>query len=162
MTAKNTLILLIAFLMTAGAQAKTYPHEGAQVQIDIPDGWKVDSKKDEMEAHSKDDKLALFFAVFPATKVDKAMGEIEKEIKSHVTDLKENDDLKKIEHEGMVGAAMTATGKVEGEAVTIGVVMFETKAKKVVFMMAFAKSSDWEKKGRIAEKVFKTLRPLKK
>ena len=132
------------------------------MQVDIPDDWKVEGTDNELEAHSPDDTLALFFAVFPTSKIDKALGDIEKEIKSHVKNLKNNDDEKEIKHQGMLGMSMTASGTIDGENATLGIVIFETGAKKVVFMMAVAKTSDWDKKKRDAETIFKTLRPLKK
>jgi hypothetical protein len=162
MSFRCTVLVALSLLFATASSARTYPNEGARVQVDIPDNWKVESSNNELEAQSADGSIGLFFTVFPVAEIDKAMADIEKEIESHVKNLKDNDDLKEIKHEGMTGASMTATGTIEGESVTIGVVMFETSAKKVVLMMAAAKTSDWDKKKRDAESIFKTLRPLKK
>ena len=156
-----TLIFLAATLLPASTFAKTYPHEEAKVQVDIPDTWKVEIEDDTLQATAPKDAAGLVFSIVEAKELAAALESLEKELSSIVKDMKALGEPEKVKFNGMEGYTINGKGKIEGVDVDLGVMILKAPSGKVIVVLGFTSSKSTEKQDAAIEGIFKSLKPMK-
>lgn len=160
---KRSLVMtaLAAMLISTVATAKTYPHEGAKVQVDIPDTWTVEAEDDTLSATSKDETIGLVFTVLAATDVDAAVDALDKELSSFIKNLRQDGKPGEVTINGMKGVSIDGKGEVEGVKMDIGLMILKAPSGKVIMVLGFAAGGTMDKHERAVQGIFKSLKPTR-
>lgn len=162
---KRILFAFVAFLMlpALSALAGDYHHEKTGVSITIPDSWEVEADEDMLSCNPKDETVGLVFVAVPAEALAEAVEEMEKALRSTVQGFEEKGDAEEVEINGMSGLIGEGTGKIEGEAVEVGILLLDAP-KRGMFILAIgiAKADLADNHARAVEGILKSLTPTKK
>lgn len=116
-------VALACFIPGIGA-AEVLTHEGAQIEITVPDNWKQTPEENVLKIMSPDGEMGVTFMVLAQSEADKAFAEVDAALEKALGDIKwENDGKSKPEEiNGMKGEIWEGTakeGKLQVECISL-------------------------------------------
>lgn len=153
------LVSLVATLGTASAGTKT--HRQTSVQFWIPDGWKVEESPEMLSATDPKEQVALLFMVRDGKDTKAALAGIDEFIAKFATDVK-SQAPEKVTINGMEGVAIDGTGKAEGKAIELSIVLLKTPSGKVLTIFGMIEASAKAAHEANLVKIIQSLKPNKK
>lgn len=154
------MLTALAFV-TSASFAKTYPHQGAKVSVNVPSSWKVDGDDSSLTAESKDGAAALMFMVLEAESLDAALEGLDQELSKIITNFKEDGEPSEVSVRGMPGVAVDGEGTIEGKRAKIGLLVLKSPSGKAVLVLGAVEKSKWSKHKKVIERILKSLKPIK-
>jgi len=133
---KRLLLPILALCLFAStAFAEQHVHSKAKVSVDVPSGWKMDGGEDHMTVMDAKGEVAFFLMVMEASDLEHAAKAIDKEVGKAVKNVKWEGEPSELKLNGMDAMALEGTGKVDSQAVDLGVLIVVTPAKKVLLVL---------------------------
>jgi hypothetical protein len=120
-----------------------FTHEKAGIRFEKPDGWSHEADGDTMTLYSPDHAISIVITVAKKSTVDDAIGEIDSELSSVMTNIRTNGKPQKTNVNGMDAMTVEGTGKITGTPVTWAVDLLD--ARRPVFVITFGRQSEWDK-----------------
>lgn len=158
---KKLLTLFTALIVVTALSAKDYPNPAAGVTVSIPNNWNVEMDEGFLEAMSPNEAVALLFFELEADDVDSALEELEGVVDEMVDELTEEGEPEEFSHNGMEGVYADAAGTIEGEPVSLGLMMLKSPKGKMILILGLSADNEITDKDDAAlEKIFESLRPL--
>jgi hypothetical protein len=158
---KKILTLLTALIVVTALSAKNYPNKAVGVTVSIPNNWTVETDTGYLEAMSPNEAVALMFFELEADNVDAALDELEAVIDEMVDELTEEGEPEEFSHNGMEGIYADAAGIIEGEPVSLGLMLLESPKGKMILVLGLSADNEMTPKDEAAlEKIFDSLKPL--
>ncbi len=129
--------LLAASLLpfAAPARADVRVHKGAQVSIDVPSTWKVQTKGSDMVIVDSKEEVLVVLRVLEAHELKGAVDKAEAYIARTVQSPKWDDKATPTQLNGMDAIALEGTGAYKGRPVDMGAVIVKTPAQKALLVV---------------------------
>jgi predicted Zn-dependent protease len=128
----SSCILILGMAAFANAEVKV--HKGAQVQLDIPSGWKVQGEKDDMVLLDPNEDLIMIVRVIETGDLKKASKDADAFMNKSVQELKWGDKPQKHDLNGMKAVVVEGNAKYKGKDVEVGALIVITPAKKAMLV----------------------------
>jgi hypothetical protein len=153
-------IVLVASLVAAPALADRLTHKVAQVEIDVPHGWKQAGSK-VLTIGDPDDEVAVTFVVVPTGAVAKAAKAAGKQLAKMIKRLKIG-RAAKITLNGMPGVKIEGSGRIDDKMVEVLMLVLDTPSDDHDLMViAIGEKDKISKHKRSLKHVFDHISPLK-
>jgi hypothetical protein len=158
-----TVVCLVSLCFVAGpAAADTKTHKASQISFWLPDDWTVEGEdRDQLEVSDPKGQVALLFMIRDAKDMKGALDAIDKVIATIATDVKVG-KATKTKLNGMEAAVVDATGKTEGKAVELSVLILKTPAKKFLTVFGVLETSVKKQHEPALVKILASLKPTAK
>ena len=133
MSLKTAVLVCAIFLgLSSVALADIKVHKGAQVQLDIPESWKVKGGQgsDDMILLDANEDMIIFLRVLDAKDLKQAAKDADAFIMKNVEQVKWNGKAKQDKLNGMTASVSEGTGKFKGADVELGALVVITPSKK--------------------------------
>jgi predicted Zn-dependent protease len=153
-------ICLVASTSTS-ASAEVRNHDKAKVSIDVPTGWKIDAGEDHMTIMDPKEEVAFFMMVMEADDLDEAAKALDSEVNKAVKSVKWEGEPSELKLNGMDAIAVEGAGKIDGQAVDLGVLIVVTPAHKALLVLGAVESSKSKAHEKDVEKLLNSIKPLK-
>lgn len=151
----------VAFFAAPALFAGDVNHTEAQVKVWIPDDWAQEADADSLIITDPNDEVMVAFLVVDSENITAALDAMEAELSKIVEEISSETEPKEIKLNGMPAVVLDGKGKVQGEAVDLGIVIILTPAKKALLVFAIAQSATVANHEKTIEKVLGGIRPLK-
>lgn len=140
---KIVFLALAALALTAApAAAETKTHSAAKIQMDVPSGWKVQSKGDVMSVADPTDELGFIFIITDAKDLDSVVAKLDKEVAKVASDITwKKKKPEPLTLNGMKALGNKGTGKVAGKSADLALLLVRTPADKVLLILGAVESS---------------------
>ncbi|MCB1178124.1 MAG: hypothetical protein KDK36_11135 [Leptospiraceae bacterium] len=110
------VLLLSAIIFSISLNAEVFKDEPSRVQVNTPSGWEVGGDDSNLEVYSPDKLVSILFHSSSGENLEGALNELEEELQSQMTDIKEG-KTRKGKINGMEYVTLAGTGKIEGTKV---------------------------------------------
>jgi predicted Zn-dependent protease len=157
----SAVVALSLLAFASPALADRHVHKEAKVSIDVPAGWKVDGDEDHMTVTDPKEEVAFFFIILDAKDLDKATSEMEKEIGKAVKNVKWEGEPEETKLNGMDAILLDGSGKIDGQAVELGVAAIVTPAAKVLLVLGVIEASKSKKHEKAVVALLTSIKPVK-
>ncbi|HNV72660.1 MAG TPA: hypothetical protein PKO06_23325, partial [Candidatus Ozemobacteraceae bacterium] len=139
------------------AVAATIPHEEAQVQIWVPDGWVQKSEGADLTAQTPKGDISIVYSVIEAENLKTALDQAEADIRKEVGEFEISEPKEKT-HNGMQMLDFDGTA-MEGR-MDLSISLFKTPSGKILAIYAFAAAGSVEKHQDDLIKMISEVKPL--
>ena len=162
---KTKLLLALALLAIAGgpAAAEIKKHPTAKVEIDVPNGWKMGSPKNEPDIMTVMDpagEVSFLFIVTDAKELANVVAELDKRLAKTVTDIKWSSAKPTADKlNGMDVLVNNGAGKASGKDVNISIVLVHTPADKVLMVVVFVDPAKYPAHKAEIQKLIGSIKP---
>jgi predicted Zn-dependent protease len=154
------LALAALALMASPAAAETKTHATAKIQMDVPTGWKMQSKGDVMSLADPTDELGFVFIVTDAKELDKVVARLDKEVGKIASDITwKKKQPEPLTLNGMKGLGNKGTGKVSGKSADLALLLIRTPADKVLLILGAVESSRKDAHKAEVQKFIASIKP---
>jgi hypothetical protein len=146
---KLTMLSAVAALcavFAAPAYAGTVEYSGANIQIDVPDGWSSSEADGVLTLASPDGSVAIVVAVMTDKTAKKGAKSLDKVVATYIPGAKLK-KARKSNLNGLEGYVRSGAATVEGAAVDLEISVVETKDKQVVMVLALGVVGLYEQYG---------------
>jgi len=157
------LVVISALFSIPPAFADTKTHKASQISFWVPDAWSVESLDgDQLALKDPKDQVGLLLFAIDAKDAKNALAALDQTINKLVTDVKMSGSPKKVSINGMEASVVDGTGKADGKAVELSVLLVKTPTKK--FLAIFGALEASKKKAHEADlrKILASLKPAAK
>jgi predicted Zn-dependent protease len=151
-------MLLVLLASPTAALAETVVHQGAKVEISLPDGWKSQQDGDAMNVASPDGELMIVFVVLDSADAEKGFELIDKKLEESTGAIEweekpSNDKINGMDCEIWNGTAKDGTLHIEA-------VYIDTPADKSLGVYWFSTTESEAKFQKEIDLVVKGLKPV--
>jgi hypothetical protein len=162
MVMKRFIVAVLVFIVlpVAAAQAKTYPHKAAKVQVEFPDYWGVRADGQMVVASPRDGTLLLVLGVVKAKKIDHALRNLSQDLKQFVKSPKIEGKPESVNINGLAGYSVEAYGSIEGKRADLAILLLETPAKNVLLVLGIGEQGKFEKHLPAVAQILNSLKPM--
>lgn len=154
-------VALTGLVAALPALAETRVHEGAQVEVWIPEGWDAEFEGDTMTISddAEDTSIAVVFTILKCSELGEALELLEKEVEENVSKLKVDEEPEEMNINGMDALSVDAKGEIEGEAVELGFVILNTPNDKILMIVGIGTAESIEANQEKLEKILTSIAP---
>lgn len=159
----SALCLVSMLLVLTPAYAETKTHKPSQVSFWVPDDWTVEGEdQDQLQASDPNGQASLLFMVRDAKDMKAALAAIDQTIAKVATDVKPSGPATKVNINGMETSVIDATGKMDGKAVELSILIIKTPAKKFLTIFGVLEADQKKTHEANLRKIIASLKPVKK
>jgi predicted Zn-dependent protease len=153
-------LLLGMNLFIAPAQAEWISHQEANVQLNVPNGWKQDTSEDGiLIIGPQDESLMVMFWVLDGEDMEAVLAAFEPEFEKIVTNIKYTKTPESFTINGMKAIYVEGTGQVEGEPAEFEVAIII--AAKPLIVVSIAQKGAFLKHQSNLTKMVKSIQAIK-
>jgi hypothetical protein len=158
-----TALVLAAVLAVSGtAFAGTKTHSGAKVSFWIPDKWTIEGEgRNDITVSDPKGEVGLMFLVRKAKDLDGALADLDDLLADTATNVTAGEP-EYITHNGMDAVVVDATGRIDGVAAHISVMIVKTPAKKFLILLGVVEATKLDAHEANLTKILASLKPLKR
>lgn len=157
---KRVALFVLMVVCVFSLNAKTYPHDGAGVKVDIPNDWSVTGDEDHLHAVSPSQTIVFDFEVFNGSDANAVKVEAKKFIASELTDVKYSSSFKPTTHNGMPATMSEGDGYVNGEKYHFGAYVVKTPKNKSVLLLVFAADATYRGYAKQINGIFSSFKKI--
>jgi len=160
----SALCLVSMLWIASPAFADTKTHKASQVSFWLPDNWTLEGEdKDQLQASDPKGQVSLLFMVSADAKDMKtAVAALDATIAKVATDVKLIAPAKKVTLNGMETAVVDATGKADGKAVELSILIIKTPSKKFLTIFGILEADQKKVHEASLRKIVESIKPMKK
>jgi hypothetical protein len=152
--------LAFGIMMPALATAENLSYEAAQVQIQVPDGWKQEPSENSLTVTAPDSTMTVVFSVLEAQNINDAISSIDSEVEKAVGKIAWKNEGKgqDLTINGMEGKEFVGTAN-EG-AIVVDEIVLDTPAKKVLAIYWFSTPEADKKYAEEIKMIVQGIQPM--
>jgi len=159
-----SLVFLLLPLAAAEARqdrdTRDYPHEKTGVTITIPTSWTVETEGDVLTATTRDEAVGLAFIAIAGRNLEAALEEADKQLNELIDGLEADGEAEEVTLNGMKGIAIEGKGKVDGDEVTVGVLLLQApRSGMFILAVGAGPTKTLSRYEKDIEAIFGSLKP---
>lgn len=156
----GVVLATLAFAWCAAeARAKLHVHKAAQVAIDVPAGWEIKTRDDEMLIGDPKGEATILLRVVDAKDLDKGVGSAKRMLERMVTAITWENDTTSAELGGMPFMALDGKGKLDDRPVQVSIAVVRPPSGKVMMLVALVEDAAVSAHEKAILEMLKSLRP---
>jgi hypothetical protein len=158
-----TALVLAAVLAVSGtAFAGNKTHSSAKVSFWIPDKWAIEGEgRDDITVSDPAGEVGLMFMVRKAKDLDAALADLDELLADTATNITAGEP-EYITHNGMDAVVVDATGRIEGVAMHMSVMVIKTPAKKFLILVGVVEATKLSTHEATLVKILNSVKPKKR